>query len=251
MVTRLRSRLQESPVIPVVLTLGRTGNSNPVAGFFFVPIDFFEHCIHGAADETIVIVAAPFPRIHGQVRGTLEAREHFFREEFVGQDAGRSTQSFAIIETANLPDCFQRLLSGCVIRRADDAAPESTRACGHLRDHLWAQGQGRPLRKIDPPWMPPSSNACLRVGAMRGHANRQSSGRRWPNFALWPRISKSPSTANHPARGRREEVSLITACRGPAEKPAHGYLEVWIVWFRSRSRARQSEPTARRNRLSG
>ena len=85
MVRRLGSRLQESPGIPVVLTSGRTGDGNPVSGFFFVPIDFFEHRIHRAADETIVIFAAPFSGIHGQVRGTLKTREYLFREEFVGR----------------------------------------------------------------------------------------------------------------------------------------------------------------------
>ena len=51
-----------------LLTLRRTGNSNPIARLFLVLIDFFKHGTHRAADETVVVLPTPFSGIHRQIR---------------------------------------------------------------------------------------------------------------------------------------------------------------------------------------
>ena len=75
------------PLLDVVFppTLGRIGNGNPVARLFLVTIDFLGYRIHRAANEAIVILAAPLSGMNGQVGRALKAGEDLLGQQFVGR----------------------------------------------------------------------------------------------------------------------------------------------------------------------
>src|SRR4029078_4861298 len=66
-----------------LLPLRRGGNSNAIAGFFFVAINFFDYSIHRAADEAVVICTTPLSGIPAQISRTLEASKNLLGQELI------------------------------------------------------------------------------------------------------------------------------------------------------------------------